>query len=218
MLIVLLAITFLRLGFNCVESNYISGQIEGHVGFHFRKLSDFPSKMATIGFSIYTSKKVSERSPILTFHTEEENINVQKRCLEFHYGQFYNEKMIVFLNKHTQDCTEINDKVRCTGETVIQDYLPRNYFFSLGFGCHSIGSLKGLQYNISISKQTNTTECSNMTFETPCLKYYPQFSMPNLLGISHEDIRKYYELQNYIYLINQKFGEVCFQHLEEMIC
>ena len=115
-------------------------------------------------------------------------------------------------------CKEVNDTVYCSRTTVIQDYLPRNYYFSFGFNCHSIGSLKGVRYNMSISEQTNTTKCSTITFKTPCSKYYSQYSLPNLQGQFHEDIKYYYDLQSWIYLLGDKFKEPCYQYLEECIC
>ena len=218
----LFAIAHLCLKFQEAELDYINGEIEDHVGFYFRKLSDFPSKIATIGFSVYSS--LSKPFATLIFYTLEEKVNenVQKKCSEFAYGQFYNENMVVILTKHTarkQNCKEVDDMVHCSGTTVIQDFLPRNYYFSFGFNCDSTGSLKGLKYNISISEQTNVTNCSNMTFETPCFKYYPQFSLPNLFGTTtHDSIGKYNQLQNYIFLIKQILGEACYPYIEESIC
>ena len=218
----LFAIALLCLKFSeaeLVELDYINGEIEDHVGFYFRKLSHFPSKIVTIGFSVYNS--LSKPSATLLFHTSEENVNVQEQCSKFPYGQFVNENMVVVLTKHTfrnQDCKEVDDMVHCSATIVIQDYQPRNYYFSLGFHCDSIGSLKGLKYNISISEQTNITKCSNMTFATPCSKYYQQFSLPNLFGTSRDSFKKYYQLQNYIYMINQILGEPCYQYVEESIC
>ena len=107
------------------------------------------------------------------------------------------------------DCKKVNDTVHYSGTTVIQDYLPRNYYFSLGFKCDSVDSLNGLEYNISISEQTNTTNCSHISFKTPCSKYYSQFSLPNLQGQFHGGIGDYYSLQSFIYLLGDKFKESC---------
>ena len=204
-----------------VEMHYVTEKIESNVGFYFRNLSLFPSKMATIGFSVYYIRTRSEPYAILNFYTTKEHVNVQKQCSEIHHGQFFNEKMYVALadrsNGH-HDCKEVNDTVHCSGTIVIQDYLPRNYFFSFGFKCDSVGSLKGIEYNISILEATNTTKCSHITFRTPCSKHYSQFSLPNLQGLYHEGIIDYYNIQSFIYLIGDKFAETCYQYLEESIC
>ena len=156
-----------------VEMYYITGKIENSVGFYFRNLFFFPSTMATLGFSVYYTRTWPEPRVILNFYTTKDHINTQNQCSKYHHGQFFNEKVSYGLDKlsyRKHDCEEVNDTVLCSGTTVIQDYRPRNYYFSFGFKCDSVGSLKGLEYNISISEQTNTTNCSHITFETPCSK------------------------------------------------
>ena len=200
---------------------YITGKVENSVGFYFRNLSVFPSTLATIGFSIYYTRIRPQSYAILNLYTTKEYINVRKQCSKYHHGQFFNEKMSFVLIKRRygkHDWKEVNDTVHCSGTTVIQDYLPRNYYFSLGFKCDSVGSLNGLEYNIGILEQTNTTNCSHITFKTSCSKYYSQFFLPNLQGQLHEGIDDYHSLQSFIYLLGNKFKESCYQYLGEFIC
>ena len=78
--------------------------------------------------------------------------------------------------------------LHCKGRTVIQDFIPRNYGFSIGYSCKELvrPSLRGMLFNFTISGQTNRTTCiktskyKNRSFK--CHERYAYTSLPNFIG------------------------------------
>ena len=176
------------------EEHNIAGTIEEDIRFYYRKLSEYPSILATIEYSVifkqgYTVKK-------LTIYTSDNHTAFTDKCLSSNYGQLFNEDLHTPLGGNNYRRTKCEaDKYdptfnRCHGKIRIQDYIPRNYLFSFGFYCGENGniSLQGLSYNFSIYDQTNETNCFDIPLlnerkgGVQCREYYSYMSLPNLMG------------------------------------
>ncbi len=232
----------------------VSDTITDDVTFYHRKLSSAPSLRATVEYSVlYKNGGLcvpfnSMCKPRLDFYTTEDDVNFQVNCSADSFSQFGNEKMKKTLPKclplntssrcnygGPDTCTFLpqdHNMIHCTGEIKIQDYIPRNYFFSFSFRCAEIPdvfkTLQGLSYNIGIFDQSNETQCvgwSVKTHKVHCASLYQKTTLPNLLGTADMP-----ELQKY--LEKAKLGETlydgllskgpkllqCHKHAEEAIC
>ena len=179
-------ITFVHLTVSKTDLNYVSDTIQDDVKFYYRKLTKYPSKSATINFSFICMNSTGGLR--LELYTRDNHLNIQRKCSWIHHEQLQNEKLNIFVG-HPPDCRRKSGSTVCEGTRIIQDYLPRHYYFSFGIKCSSkIGSLKGLLYNISISGQSNHTDCSVIPRRKQCSNYYSHTSLPNLIG--GNDLRK----------------------------
>ena len=206
---------YLSIKLTYIETHSISGVVEEDIEFHFGKLSEFPSTVATIKYSVnFTATRYPA---IMNIYTEKENTNQQKRCIQLYHGQFFNEKLFVVLTqKRSTTCKNIQGVARCKGSVRIQDYIPRNYFISFGYSCSAVKSLKGLIYNITIY-QKNGTKCSLMGPNFVCSKYYRTMSMPNLFGnIFRKSDIKQFEMQFYMW--KSLLGQPCYKYQEQIVC
>ena len=198
-----------------IECHSLSGVVAEDVEFYFGKLSEFPSTVATIKYSVNFT--ATPTSAIMNIYTEKGNTNQQKRCVQLYHGQFFNEKLFVVLTqKRSTTCRDNQGVARCKGTIRIQDYIPRNYFISFGYSCSAVKSLKGLTYNVTIY-QRNETKCSLMRPNFVCSKYYPAISMPNLFGniFRYPEIKQF-ELQFYMW--KSLLGEPCHKYQEQFLC
>ena len=124
-----------------------------------------------------------------------------------------------------------SEKIKCTGKTTIQDYVPRNYAISFGFYCDFKGmsTLKGLEYNISIYDQSNETKCSPVPHEhyndVDCRDFYSHMSLPNVIG--NTDFKSILAVINYLksleaalnFVLEPAFTKpLCYKHLVEALC
>ena len=145
----------------------VSGIISNNTTFYYRKLPVAPSVRATIDFSVFYPKN-SYKEPVINMYTTYPAINIEKRCSYIRYGQLINKNLHEHLDVGQHDAVTCEwfgaDTVSCRGRVTVQDYIPRNFSLSFGFHCDwlPINSLKGLQYNISFTKQSNeTNSCIN---------------------------------------------------------
>ena len=177
--------------------------IESDTEFHYRELSAFPSKLATIKYNItynYTAAllQCSLCYPRFEIYTTLDDSNFQNNCSSDVYGQLRNENLHTPLKLRSKPYRFTNcaldskdtDIIHCNGKITIQDYIPRNYGFSFGYRCEqpTKGSLKGLTHNVSIYEQTNETKCLSMgpiqmeTYTRHCADLYHKMTLPNLIG------------------------------------
>ena len=183
-----LALT-LHLGY--ISTHSITDAIVEDVSFYYRKLSEYPSLLATIEYSIIY--KSSDPCVKLEIYTEENHTNIKNQCSTVDYGQLRNENFHTMLRPERYRFTRCKKyqngtQIKCHGKTYIQDFIPRYYSFSFGFYCFEVKStsLKGLSYNISIYEETNETSCIEIPKYDPgsvkCSNNYSHMSLPNLMG------------------------------------
>ena len=212
-------ITFVHLTVSKMDLNCVSDTIQDDMRFYYRKLTKYPSKSATISYSfICVSSKGGLR---LGLYTRENHLNIQRKCSWIHHEQLQNEKLNIFVGGSTSDCQRKNGSTVCKGTRVIQDYLPRHYYFSFGIRCSSkIGSLKGISYNISISGQSNHTECLVIQKKSQCSNYYSHTSLPNLIGGNDllDIISSAQTTHRSFHTFQSLLNGPCYQHFKEFIC
>ena len=210
------AFTYLSIKLKGIETHYISGVVQEDVGFYFSKLSEYPSRLATIKISVNYTPPITFYSGLyMNIYTVKENINQQKQCTELHYGQFLNDKMIIRFNRGR--CKEMQGVTYCNDRRRIQDYIPRNYYISFGYDCGLNESLKGLTYKITIYGQANRTKCSAIKSNVRCSKYYPSMSWPTIVGSSNPTLSGG-DFQTHYYLFTNLLGKLCYKHVEKFIC
>ena len=203
---------------------YVYNTIENETKFHYRRLSKYPSKSATIRYSF--TYKISEPGTRMELYTRDDHANKQNNCSLVHYEQLLNDKLYVAafddLSEESPCKIDLNfDHRLCEGTKRIQDYIPRHYYFSFGIDCDGYGSLQGLSYNMSILEQSNHTECLLMPLEPECRKYYSYTATPNLIGGDNivwatkqvETGMKYLDL-----IANGSGRKPCYQHYQELFC
>ena len=211
-------ITFLYSTVLEIDTSYVTDTIQDDLEFYYKRLSKRPSKLATTKYSFICNN--AKRGLHMELYTRGNHVNIQRKCSWTHYVQLLNEKLNI-LADNIRECQEKDGFTKYEGTRIIQDYLPRHYYFSFGIKCGSkIGSLKGLSYNISISGQSNHTECSFIPKQSYCLNYYSHTSLPNLIG-GHDLWKIIGETDNIYryYGVFQSFlNGPCYQHYKELTC
>ena len=220
----------LLLHFGYTNTHKVSGTIEENIKFYHRKLSEYPSILATIEYSLMFKHDFGGKK--LTIYTSENQTAFKDKCLSLNYGQLRNENLHTPLGTDYRHTKCEGDKYNpifnhCYGKIRIQDYIPRHYLFSFGFYCGENGniSLQGLSYNFSIYDQNNSTNCFAMpNYEigsVQCRRYYSHMTLPNLMGDIDwarmaEWIRTYGALlTSYSALVSY---ELCYKYLQEILC
>ena len=217
--------------FRFTLSAHVSGTITENTTFFYRKLPVAPSVRATIEFNVsYLKNSTRFTYPLMGIYTQYPKINIEKRCSYIRYGQFRNENLHPHLRfsrpYRTTTChLSGSDTVNCRGRAEVQDYIPRNFYLTFGSYCKwsRINSLQGLTYEISLTKQSNSTSrCmeydSHLNRDDVCIGFYRQTSLPNLIGSERlKDVQdSLYVIQTY-QLISFS-NERCHQHLMEILC
>ena len=216
------SVLFLQL--SLVATHYVSDNINRDTNFYYKILSERPSKSASIEFSVSCDFKRGKCGGILLyFYTTENDINLKTNCTNRVYGQLKNENMYVDLRpggyRETKcDKDEEDLMLRCHGKIFLQDFLPRQFAFSFGFGCPAKRSLslKGLNFNVSIYDETNATKCSSVPGHISCRKYYSHMSLPNMLSdADFVDVSRWW---NWIAFYPFGLSGLCYKYLPELIC
>ena len=120
-------ITFLYSTVLEIDTNYVSDTIQYDLEFYYKRLSKHPSKLATIKYSFICNKGGLR----MELYTNGNHVNMQRRCSWMHYVQLLNEKLNIF-DDNIRQCQEKDGFTKCEGTRIIQDYLPRHYYFSFG--------------------------------------------------------------------------------------
>ena len=220
----------LLLYFGYINTYKLSGTIEEDIKFYHRKLSENPSILATIEYSVIFKHAFGGKK--LRIFTSENHTAFKDECLSSNYGQLRNENLHTPLGANYRFTKCEGDKYdpifnHCYGKIRIQDYIARHYSFSFGFYCGENGniSLQGLSYNFSIYDQSNNTNCFSMPdYEigsVQCRRYYSHMTLPNLMG--HIDwarlavwMRTYGTLlTSYSALMSNK---LCYKYIQEFLC
>ena len=230
-----------------VESDVtVLGQIKTDTGFYYQRLSEFPSKMATIEYTVTFNKTNIDLHCVngakcnvrLDIYTSQDDQNLRTKCSNNGYGQLRNENLHTPLKlrhepyrftKCALDDID-SDILYCKGGTTIQDYIPRHYGFSLGYHCREPvrPSLHGLSFNFTISAQTNETGCTDMPIRKvflKCQEFYSYTSLPNFIG----DLQKHTvdswmhsfaasTIVGLIFSSNASNSQFCYKYLNELAC
>ena len=200
-LISLLWIIFSRQMF-CL--NTFSDIIMENKTFYYQHLSTYPSKVVTVEYTVQYPKTFAHCGHlILDIYTKQKNLNRKTQCSNQKHGQLKNQNLRVPLVSPHVTCRQGQVQIQgqgqilsqgqaeivsCSGETKIQGYIPRNFWFSIGFDCKwkRKVSLNGIRFNIS-SEQTNSTKCVQISeaekqMDVNCSKFYSATTFPNFVG------------------------------------
>ena len=215
-----------------IEGHNLSGTIEEDIKFYHRKLSENPSILATIEYSVTFKHHFGHKK--LRIFTSDNHTAFKDKCLSSNYGQLFNEDLHTPLgsNYRRTKCEAGKDNPifnHCYGKIRIQDYIPRHYSFSFGFYCGENGniSLHGLSYNISIYDQTNETSCfriprlDNAEGGVQCKRYYSHTSLPNLMGdATWQHLSKWLVVFGSFAasLTSLVWKDLCHRHVQEILC
>ena len=144
----------------------ISDIIMANSTFYYQRLSIYPSKVVIVEYTVQYPKTFAHCGHlVLDIYTTQGNLNRQTQCSNQDHGHLKNKKLHVpLVSPHTtcrqsqgqgqiqgQDQEDI-EIVSCSGKTKVQDYIPRNFGFSIGFDCKwkRKVSLNGIGFNISV--------------------------------------------------------------------
>ena len=235
------------LNFTVVQQNganvTVSDQIRIDTEFYFRELSLFPSKRATIEYSIkintsnigYHCVKYDKCSICVAIYTTKHDIDLKTHCLNDLFGQLGNEDLHTPLYnrgrpyrsttcKLDDDDMDLNI-LHCEGRITVQDYIPRHYWFSFGYHCWELvrRSLRGLLFNFTISGQTNETTCIKIPDADDeffnCHELYPYTSLPNMIGNpSVGNFDQLLAIAPLMGLLLSSGGRLCYKYARELLC
>ena len=207
------------------ENITVLGTIKQDTSFYYRKLSTYPSRLATVEYSIFYQETFT---PNFDIYTTENHKNIEKKCSSVNYGQVANEdlhwrmRLGTYRFSHCENFKNDSKLRKCRGSASIQDFIPRNFGFSFGFYCgHAKSSLKGLKFNISIYDQTNKTKCYPIPKNDfiQCGNYYSHMSLPNLFGAPDwEFLSSRLKVIGTVATMSFLLTEPCYKHLQEVLC
>ena len=212
----------------------VSDQISTDTEFYFRELSVFPSKLATIEYSVkINTSDIGDPSVCLAIYTTKDDRDLKTNCIHDSFGQLGNEDLHTPLYNRSKPyrsttckLDHINSEMlHCEGRITVHDYKPRSYGFLFGYHCEELvrPSLRNLSFNFTISGQTNETTCT----EVPelddgffnCHQLYLHISLPNLVGIPSTDILgKLVVLGPLMGLVLSSNGRLCYKYAQELGC
>ena len=199
---------------------------------HHGYLSTYPSKYATVEYAVrYKSDLAQNRTLVLDIHTDD-NWSPEDECSNQTYGQLRNRNLHFPLSLTFSGCVKSggnSEMTFCAGKTAIQDYIPRQYSFSIGYDCQKQekAPLNGVYFNVSISDQTNYTECSQITYvqskamSINCSKFYTTTSFPNLIGSQTiaegiTSLNQFYV--RYLEALTLNRTSSCYKRFFELVC
>lgn len=172
----------------------VSGTIDFDTKFFHRTLSDYPAKQVSLRYTIKYNVGIFPQPPILAIHTSMDEVSLSEKCYMNNFGQLRNENLRVPLPEMRGPYRYTNRKVingtfLAEADHKIYDYLERNFSFSFGYDCESLGhnlSLKGIFYDVSINDHRNESRCTKIPnlvgYLKDCHQFYSQFSVQNLVG------------------------------------
>ena len=174
-------------------TNSVLGTIKGNTTWFLSSLSVRPAMTASLEYHVQYPYVPSKPTPSIIFYYDgQKTPNYKKQCTTDFYGQLRNEDLAVPLNKVYRGkffCYHDSDTWYCNGKTKVQDFEPKIYFFSFGFGCNETysGSLNGLWYNVTIYDESNKTSCVDLKMKQGqridrCERSYQYATIPNQIG------------------------------------
>ena len=222
----------------------ISDVVTTDTSFYYRQFETFPSKLATLDYSVtFNMTRIKNEcdtkvcNVILDIYTTKRDRNLETNCSNDGFGQLRNENLRTPLKLRYSpyrftSCKleDMNlDMLNCEGRTDIQDYIPRKYGFSFGYECEASikPSLVGLSYNITISGQSNETQCLPIPKNLPeisCHEFYDYMSLPNMIGDPDFSsvqrwASRFHTYQAFLsYILSQIPTGGCYKHLNEVFC
>ena len=207
------------LDFTTCDHLSINGTIDYDTNFFYMRFGTPPSKSAS--FEYYVTFPFQTEYVNLFFYTTETHVNMENNCSLRTYNQVMHNSMHQEFRTNHKACPDSYNNVHCHQSRRIHHYEPRNFSFSFGFYCTGKlnKSLKGLQYNVIIDHQSNTTVCTNMSKDlTYCSNYYRQVSFPNLIDHStKEDAAKlFHTLIPNDFILDDAFD--CYPYFLKAVC
>ena len=206
----------------------VSDTIRGNRRFFYRQLSTYPSKKTALSVSV--SVLQGPFNPyILDFYLFNGDFRPERNCSYQKSGQLRNDDLHILLRRgryRFYTCEDFGNKRSCHGETIVQDFIPRNIGFSIGIDCEEtyknsdLGQV--LVFNISLYDNTNLTECRDEGWNIQgCSDYYTLATFPNLIG--HQNSRDAYKshamLDGFLRLVDPENPKLnCYQHFHELMC
>ena len=202
-----------RLAYSITTS--VSGEISEHLTFIHKTFPGSAAKRVIIEYDVHVQDEWA-LLPILGIYTTQDHVNLKRNCTYRSYGQVRNTAMHQDFGYFCELGEHSRSTRHCVGNITIQDFSPRIFSFSFGFACYdikyptceSVVSLKGLVFNITIYRLTNSVTCSPLTGDSICYQYYRYGVLPNLLGEEN--------LRDLLFLLRNNFQ--CYQHAIELLC
>ena len=171
--------------------NSVNGTIEEDTAWFLSDLSVRPAMTATLEYHIQYPY-VERSHPIITFYYNgQDSPNLRHKCNKVMHGQLFNQNLAIPLRGKYREKFWCNDRYGniwdCYGRTKIQDFEPKSYFFSLGIQCNTTKNLKGLKYEVTISDESNETNCVDLNKVDvqridQCDRSYRYAAIPNQVG------------------------------------
>ena len=215
----------------------ISGRISKDVTFIHEVFPVPSAKRAIIEYEVHFNS-IYDRGLTMGIYTTQDHANIQNQCTKTRYGQLGNKQLHPAMNTDLRTCNKkgiIPGEFYCRDRISVQDFMPRSFSFSIGFECFYINhrsrfkkiSLIGLVYNVSISGQTNRTDCAsnwgNDDNDTE-ICHFESVAATNLLGnkLSHSkdtvNILKTFYSRTAAGGKTSRINAICYQHFIETAC
>ena len=112
--------------------------------------------------------------------------------------------------------------LNCSGQTIVRDFLPRDFSFSLGLtsfkNCTQKGSLLCVHFYVSIYDESNETKCIDVSRSNivECLKHYSHTAV--LTWISITDIMSSLATLRLADIYFQLVDTRCHKHVFLFVC
>ena len=210
----------------CTNVFTVSDTITDKRRIYYRQLTKYPSKKVTLEISVSKLRLPHHR---LDFYLFNGNFRPKRNCSYQKFGQLRNEDLHIPLASGRYRFVTSN-KVSNTrsylGKTTVQDFIPRNFGFSIGIVCdekYSNRSLnKGLTFNISLYDATNVTECiQDGKHIAGCQNYCVHIIFPNMFGnqYSRGARKDYNQLDRLLRMVDPDYPQFsCYKHFHEFMC
>ncbi len=254
MALIMLTVFLLLVLFDPVWMRLISGTINHDTSFFHMMLSDVPSKEVSLEYflsfnqsTILASGKCSEEdgcTPILGFHTTNDDVHIRDRCFSRSFGQVRNGHLRTPLRvRHSSltydslgdtQFTHFDGILTAKAKIKIYDYKERKFSFSLGFKCATLLvrqnlSVKGISYNFDIFEQQSNTFCH---LKVPpftgilhkCPQFYSHMSEENLVGVVDSNLSEEHNenvilhLQTFKRMFLNSSQGMFYKHFDELLC
>ena len=204
--------------------NTVSGTIEKDTKWVHSNLSVRPAMTASIWYQVKYPTSWTSVPIIKFYYNGQNSTDFHDKCVSGLSGQLFNKdlaipldqsygtdfKTRVVLSKNYRDkfyCSESCTRKgfwifstnkceyrNCYGKTEIQDFEPKSYSFSIGFGCGvTKASLREMLYDVIIDKESNKTHCVDLKsvkkerMGRSCDLNYRYAAIPNQLGDTELD-------------------------------
>ncbi len=237
-----------------VLSDSFSDTITEDTQVYYQKLPFIPSKVVSIKYSIsYQNGTFCSHAQIppvydcrvvfylYSVYSEKDKPSLGN-CSVIHYEPFrkalvQNLPSYLHLNEKRSRCKERtmmgNSRVNCAGETQIQHYKPCGLAAVFMFKCKGLLdknniNLNGLQYNVTIQHQSNTSRCERIPSRVgiiECRDFYGYTSLQTFFGpVTFDKVAQTLQKIHFSNIFfkamedESEISSVCHQHMKEIMC